>query len=517
MPINKAKLLLFTLAIAGTAAAYAVSAVDDITPPSTISDLAPVSTHHDHADLQWTAPGDDGIIGTASFYDMRHRMSGPIDEVNFATSTAVAGEPSPHASGAIETFTVTGLTPSTTYWFALRTTDDAGNTSALSNIAATTTPTDTSAPALTGVSVSNITVHSARVTWTTNEAASSRVEWGTTSAYGSHTASSTLVTSHTLDLVSLLPSTLYHFIVSSADTHGNTATSSDAVFITLATSTPDAAPPVISGISITDITTASATVRWNTNEPANSLVRYGTTTAYGLNVNNTSLVTAHALPLFSLIPATLYHFAVSSADAAGNTATSSDHVFTTRATSTPATTTIQARVQMEPHTINRVRKGKKITAVVRLPQGVTFEGLDVQSVLLNGTVKPIDLKPRKKEWNRWGRYRRTLILKFASDDLLPLIPTSTDQFTFTVTGTVTAGQFQGSDTVRVIPKPQKQKSPERIEKKIETIEYRMEKARERLEEKKEELEKKQEKIKEQFEKKQERLKDKIERIKEKFK
>ncbi|OGL78503.1 hypothetical protein A3J43_03960 [Candidatus Uhrbacteria bacterium RIFCSPHIGHO2_12_FULL_54_23] len=412
-----------SLALVGVIGAFTALAVDDTTPPSAVSDLTVATATPTTVGLAWTAPGDDGVAGTAASYDVRYRTSGFIDDVNFATSTAVAGEPSPAVAGAAESFTVTGLSPTTTYWFALRATDDAGNTSGLSNVVSTTTPADTAAP-------------------------------------------------------------------------------------------------VISGVIVTDITTNSAKVKWMTDEIASSLVEYGTTASYGLNASSTGMLMSHAVPLSGLTPSTTYHFLVSSSDAFGNTATSTDRTFLTLATSTPpiTTTTIQARLQMDPRTINRVRKGKKITAVVRLPKGVTFEGLDTESVLLNGSVKPIDLKLRKREWNHWGRVRRTLTMKFNSDDILPLIPTSTDQFVFTVTGKVKAGTFTGSDTVRImpkVPKPKPNPSP-KIEKKMEKIEERMEEVKERLEERREELEKKQEKMKEQMEKKQEQLKKKIEKLKDKF-
>ncbi|MFA4872483.1 MAG: fibronectin type III domain-containing protein [Patescibacteria group bacterium] len=501
---------LFLITLGVSLGVWTAMAATDITPPSAVANLAASSSTPVSVTLQWTAPGDDGLSGTASFYDVRYRTA-PITESNFATSTPVAGEPAPHAAGTTETFVVTGLTPTTTYWFALRTVDEEGNTSALSNNASTTTPADTIPPLVSAITVTNITTASARISWATDENATSQVNYGTTTGYGSSTASSTLATTHTIDLISLLPATLYHFVVSSMDVFGNTATSSDAVFTTLAVPAPDVTAPIISGISVTDITSASAMVRWSTNESANSLVRYGTSTAYTASASNGAMVSVHVIPLLSLAPLTTYHFAVSSADIAGNTATSSDNLFTTLATST-ASTTIQARLRMDPRTLNRVQKGKKIHATVTLPRGVTFAGLETESVLLNGTVKPTDLKFRKTEWRWWGRYRRTLVMKFNSSDILPLIPTSTDQFTFTVTGKIKAGTFTGLDTVRIIPKPK----PIPLPKIEERIQEKIEKAKELLEKKQEQLQERQEKMKEQLEKQQEKLKDRMEKLKERF-
>lgn len=88
--------------------------------------------------LAWTAPGDDGTTGQATSYNLRYSTS-PITDGNFDSATAVTGLAAPASAGSTETTTVTGLQPSTTYFFALKTTDDAGNISALSNVATKTT------------------------------------------------------------------------------------------------------------------------------------------------------------------------------------------------------------------------------------------------------------------------------------------------------------------------------------------------------------------------------------------
>lgn len=88
--------------------------------------------------LSWTAPGDDGSVGQAASYDIRYATN-PITDQNFSSALAVPGTPSPAVAGSTESVSVTNLQPSTTYFFALKTTDDAGNVSALSNVATKTT------------------------------------------------------------------------------------------------------------------------------------------------------------------------------------------------------------------------------------------------------------------------------------------------------------------------------------------------------------------------------------------
>ncbi len=88
--------------------------------------------------LQWTAPGDDGTIGLARSYDIRYSTQ-PLDEATWAAATPIPEPPAPQLPGSAETFLVSGLSPKTTYYFALKATDDQGNQSAISNIATKTT------------------------------------------------------------------------------------------------------------------------------------------------------------------------------------------------------------------------------------------------------------------------------------------------------------------------------------------------------------------------------------------
>jgi len=101
--------------------------------PAAVSDLAVTVVSSDSITLSWTAPGDDGITGMSSSYDLRYTTIGAITEDGFNAATQAQGEPVPQAAGGAETFMLTGLTPGTTYFFGVRTTDEAGNVSGLSN------------------------------------------------------------------------------------------------------------------------------------------------------------------------------------------------------------------------------------------------------------------------------------------------------------------------------------------------------------------------------------------------
>jgi hypothetical protein len=92
----------------------------------------------------------------------------------------------------------------------------------------------------------------------------------------------------------------------------------------------DTTPPFITSVTLSNVTTNSAVISWITNETASTQVKYGFTTAYSNTTSlNGSMVTSHTVNLTNLSSNTLYHYAVISKDAAGNTSTSGDATFST--------------------------------------------------------------------------------------------------------------------------------------------------------------------------------------------
>ncbi|HVG17797.1 MAG TPA: fibronectin type III domain-containing protein [Blastocatellia bacterium] len=98
----------------------------------------------------------------------------------------------------------------------------------------------------------------------------------------------------------------------------------------------DTVPPVITAVASSGVTASAATITWTTNEPGDTQVEYGATTAYGsLTALNSSAVTGHSAGLSGLAASTTYHYRVRSKDAAGNLAASGDFSFTTGALAPP--------------------------------------------------------------------------------------------------------------------------------------------------------------------------------------
>ncbi len=131
---------------------------------------------------------------------------------------------------------LTGLAAATTYNFRVLSRDAAGNLATSSNATfRTLAAPDTTAPTISAVSVGSITTTGATVRWTTSEAASTQIQYGTTTAYGATTAlNSSLLTTHAQALTGLAATTTYNFRVLSRDAAGNLATSGNVALRTLA-------------------------------------------------------------------------------------------------------------------------------------------------------------------------------------------------------------------------------------------------------------------------------------------
>ena len=106
----------------------------DTTAPAAITNLSAVTgSPGGSVELGWTAVGDDGSSGTASSYLVRYSTSAINNGTDWTNATAFANTLIPKAAGQAESLTVTGLTPGTTYYFAVRAQDEKPNLGGLSN------------------------------------------------------------------------------------------------------------------------------------------------------------------------------------------------------------------------------------------------------------------------------------------------------------------------------------------------------------------------------------------------
>jgi len=136
----------------------------------------------------------------------------------------------------------------------------------------------------------------------------------------------------------------------------------------------DATAPDISNTT-TSISSTSANFSWDTNEAASAQVAFGFTISYTSSTAITDVsprTTTHSVSLTGLPNCASYHYAVISADAGGNTTTSTDSTFTTLgcvASTTP--TTVSSTVTTVSSGGSLSMSTSSLTITVTTPADVT--------------------------------------------------------------------------------------------------------------------------------------------------
>lgn len=179
----------------------------DTTPPNAPTQLRVTSVTSASVSLQWRASSDNKKGSGLAGYDV------------FENGSAVASTTS-------TSFTVTGLSPATTFQFAVRARDKAGNVSAFSNTVNATTkgPSCTAYPATpSGLHVTSVSSSTANLLW---DAVAPPAGCSVTyNVYRDGTQIASGLSTTTYNAGGLLASTTYHFAVSSSDAFGSSGLS----------------------------------------------------------------------------------------------------------------------------------------------------------------------------------------------------------------------------------------------------------------------------------------------------
>ena len=237
-------------------------------PVASLAQVTPTSVT-----LSWTTPGDDSVSGTASQFDLRYSTSS-ITASNFGSATRWSGMPTPAGPGTRQTVTVTGLTPNTRYYFAIKTGDEVPNWSGISNVinATTSVAPDQTRPAPLAVTVSASTDSSATLRWTavgddslTGTATTYEVRYSTSTITAANWNSATQVsgepgpaspgTTQTYTVQGLSRQVTYYFAVRVSDEAGNMSALSNVPSIT----TPDTMAPA----AIRDLSSSFVWFSWH--------------------------------------------------------------------------------------------------------------------------------------------------------------------------------------------------------------------------------------------------------------
>ncbi|MBI2035556.1 MAG: fibronectin type III domain-containing protein [Candidatus Liptonbacteria bacterium] len=198
----------------------------DVTAPVISGISASASTTS--ATVSWTT----NEVATGKVY---WSAASPVDVS--ATSTASTAH---FGTGTSHSVNVAGLTASTVYYYVVESSDASGNKANSTQATFTTAslpPADTTAPVISGASVTASSTNAAAA-FTTNEAATGKIYYGTATPL-SLTATSTLsvtgssgVTSHSIPFSGLTASTTYYYVIEAKDAASNTAVLTESSFVT---------------------------------------------------------------------------------------------------------------------------------------------------------------------------------------------------------------------------------------------------------------------------------------------
>ncbi len=209
--------------------------------------------------------------------------------------------------------TLTGLSPFTTYHYQVESEDAMGHF----GYSGDSTFTTAKQANISSVLVSDITLNSAIVTWTTSTVTSSSIVYGPTTDYGSsfNDQSAGFTTAHTVRLANLTSGTTYHFQIKGIDNVNQSVSSDDYVFSTLTL-------PSIKGYTIGPLTGTSAHIAWTTNIPTDSFISYwlaGQSQSQATDVGEHALISDHSVDITGLTGQTQYNFIIIGRDTYGNT------------------------------------------------------------------------------------------------------------------------------------------------------------------------------------------------------
>ncbi len=285
---------------------------NDTTPPATVTDLRMVSVASGSVTLRWTAPGDDGMIGNATWYDFRYTIGGPITAANFGLATHYELPFFPHAPGTTEEATIPGLQDGTTYWFALQTSDEVPNWSGPSNSPSAVPGAPANLPPIAASAFSPATPLTSQMV--TFNASASYDPDGTINSYawtfGDGASGQGRTSSHAYANTGLYTATL-----TVTDNGGMTGTKASSVPV--AAPAADRTPPAaIADLQVVSVGKSSVTLQWTA--PGDDGMS-GQATWYDLRLSTSGPITASnfsaathtELPFFPHAPGTTEQVTVS--------------------------------------------------------------------------------------------------------------------------------------------------------------------------------------------------------------
>ncbi len=409
-----------TVSVDGASVPDSDCATIDVTAPAVIPDLATSNPTTSSITLSWTAPGDDADSGTATVYDIRYRTNNINNESKWNSATQATGEPSPSVAGTSETMIVSGLSADTTYYFAIKTSDEVPNESDLSNVVSETTQTssDTTAPAaVADLAASGPSNSAITLSWTapgddgsSGTASFYDIRYSTNNITAGNWSSATQATgeptpsiagsSETMIVSGLSADTTYYFAIKTSDEVPNESDLSNVVSETTQTSSDTTAPAAVADLAASSPSNSAITLTWTapgddgSSGTASSYdIRYSTGSITDENWSEATQVSGEPVPLaagtaqsmtvIGLAADTTYFFALKTADEVPNTAALSNvPSLATLAGSTPAPSGGSSG-SVRPTTVTFLGKAFPNATILVVDKDARFEQVVSQNIVTN--------------------------------------------------------------------------------------------------------------------------------------
>ena len=265
-----------------------------------IADVSVKANNNWRLAITWDQPASVGA-GVSAYRIYRSTDNISFTQVGTSSSTS---------------FVDTGLSQAL-YYYRVRACDSANNCGADTGVVSLTPTGKFTSPAnlIAQPSITNVTTKKARISWSTDRTADSKIALGTKSGSYSPTevGSSNQVTAHSLDLDNLAAGTTYYFKAKWTDEDGNTGTSQEYSFTT-------APAPILKEVETTATTLSGAIIRFTSKQATRVNIYFGKTDAFGgvKTINSSLSESTYTFNLEGLDDGTKYFYKLSTFDEEGS-------------------------------------------------------------------------------------------------------------------------------------------------------------------------------------------------------
>ena len=273
-------------------------------------------------------PAPTGLTATAvssSQINLSWSASSGATSYNVKRATVSGGPYTTVATGVTATsYSDTGLTASTTYYYVVSAVNSAGESPNSSEKSATTLVAIPPAP--TGLTATAVSSSQINLSWSASTGATSYNVKRATVSGGPYTTVATGVTATNYNNTGLAASTTYYYVVSAVNTSGESPNSSEK---SATTQSGVSAPPAPTNLTATVVSSNQINLTWSTSTGATSYNVKRATVSGGPYTTIATGVTATNYSNTGLTPSTTYYYVVSAVNSAGESPNSSEKSATT--------------------------------------------------------------------------------------------------------------------------------------------------------------------------------------------